>query len=1114
MNLSAVYAKTGKGAMALTGKIKALPSISMRVLTQVDGKTSAEAIMAEIGKLAEPKFNQILSQLLEEGYIRVVTDHAVEDIFSNSNISSSPMIVEEISAQEFLQIGTEEVNSVSASEHRQQKEPEYKAHGTNETSDNNEEVALAKKEADLAYFEMLPRTKVDRKAEEQIEAAARAKAYAEEQLRLEAAALAQKEAERKMLEATDILSKTADSTNPEIKALETDASVVAGMEAERKASEEAKARAKREAEEKARIETERKARGAAEARARAEAEARAKREAKARAEAGRKAHEEAERKAREEAKARVMREVEEEARQAAETQARALAAAKRKAQEESTARIKHLAEEKARIAAEQKVREQANAAARAKAYAEEQLRLEAAALAQKEAERNMLETADLLSKSADVADIATTAKKEEARIEAEAHLEAERKARAMSESEQEVRIQAERKTREAAEIKARAEAEAQAIREVKAREELERKEREEVKARVIREAEEEARIVAERKAREAAEARARAEAEAQAKREAKARAEVERKAREEAERKAREEAKARAKREAEEKARIETERKARKVAEARARAEAEAQAKREAKARAEAERKAREEFEALAKREAQEKARIGAELKAREAAELKAKANAEAQAKREAEETARAEAKRKAHEEAEIRAKLKAEEKARIKAERKNHEAAAKQQARLDAETRALSRAEKKALARTERSPVNINKWLTNASVIGRNTLISIVVITLVLLALLHVVNITALLNPIEKFAEENIHEPVVITEVHASLWPQPHLVLDGVTIGELSDVKIASIRISPELSTVFGKIKTLKSIEIETLTLDRNSLERPVKWMSSANKQGKLKFDRIFLTGTSIRIPNLELPPINGDIKLSSSGELRNATLNTDDHKIMIKITPNNQTYEIDLVANDWQPPLGSPVIFDQLSAKAEADSNQIIFSQIGGALYGGTIKAQMTVNWANAWNVSGNFELSRLNLQEIIPKFTSDITLKGKLNANANFSLQAADFVKLVDAPVINASFVAHNGSINGIDLIRAMRTIGKANAVSGSTRFDKFSGKMLLKDGHYQYRQLTLKEGQFLANGEADIFENRLSGNINIELTTKSRQQRSRLGLSGQLSSPMVK
>ena len=1090
MNLSAVYAKTGKGAMALTGKIKALPSISMRVLTQVDGKTSAEAIMAEIGKLAEPKFNQILSQLLEEGYIRVVTDHAVEDIFSNSNISSSPMIVEEISAQEFLQIGIEEVNSVSASEHRQQKEPEHKAHGTNETSDNNEEVALAKKEADLAYFEMLPRTKVDRKAEEQIEAAARAKAYAEEQLRLEAAALAQKEAERKMLEATDILSKTADSTNPEIKALETDASVVAGMEAERKASEEAKARAKREAEEKARIETERKARGAAEARARAEAEARAKREAKARAEAGRKAHEEAERKAREEAKARVMREVEEEARQAAETQARALAAAKRKAQEESTARIKHLAEEKARIAAEQKVREQANAAARAKAYAEEQLRLEAAALAQKEAERNMLETADLLSKSADVADIATTAKKEEARIEAEAHLEAERKARAMSESEQEVRIQAERKTREAAEIKARAEAEAQAIREVKAREELERKER------------------------EAAEARARAEAEAQAKREAKARAEVERKAREEAERKAREEAKARAKREAEEKARIETERKARKVAEARARAEAEAQAKREAKARAEAERKAREEFEALAKREAQEKARIGAELKAREAAELEAKANAEAQAKREAEETARAEAKRKAHEEAEIRAKLKAEEKARIKAERKNHEAAAKQQARLDAETRALSRAEKKALARTERSPVNINKWLTNASVIGRNTLISIVVITLVLLALLHVVNITALLNPIEKFAEENIHEPVVIKEVHASLWPQPHLVLDGVTIGELSDVKIASIRISPELSTVFGKIKTLKSIEIETLTLDRNSLERPVKWMSSANKQGKLKFDRIFLTGTSIRIPNLELPPINGDIKLSSSGELRNATLNTDDHKIMIKITPNNQTYEIDLVANDWQPPLGSPVIFDQLSAKAEADSNQIIFSQIGGALYGGTIKAQMTVNWANAWNVSGNFELSRLNLQEIIPKFTSDITLKGKLNANANFSLQAADFVKLVDAPVINASFVAHNGSINGIDLIRAMRTIGKANAVSGSTRFDKFSGKMLLKDGHYQYRQLTLKEGQFLANGEADIFENRLSGNINIELTTKSRQQRSRLGLSGQLSSPMVK
>ena len=302
MNLSAVYAKTGKGAMALTGKIKALPSISMRVLTQVDGKTSAEAIMVEIGKLAKPKFNQILSQLLEEGYIRVVTNDAVEDIFSDSDISRSSMIVEEISAQEFLQIGAEEVNSISASEHQQQKEPEHKAHGTKEPSDNNEAAALAQREAELAYFEMQPRTRVDRKTQEQIEAAARAKAYAEEQLRLEAAALAQKEAElayfemqprtrvdrktqeqmeaatrakayaeeqlrleaaalaqkeaeRKMLETADLLSKTADITNPEIKVLETDAQVVAGIEAERKASEEAKARAKREAEEKAHIET-------------------------------------------------------------------------------------------------------------------------------------------------------------------------------------------------------------------------------------------------------------------------------------------------------------------------------------------------------------------------------------------------------------------------------------------------------------------------------------------------------------------------------------------------------------------------------------------------------------------------------------------------------------------------------------------------------------------------------------------------------------------------------------------------------------------------------------------------------------------------------------------
>src|SRR3989344_8578406 len=167
MKLSTIYGKSGKGAQVLTGKTKALPANSMRVLSQVDGKSSAKAILAALENFTEKELTQILTQLLDGGYIRVIADDAMKDFFPESGIASTIDVVE-ISAEEFLKT-------------------EATAHGLHS----------------------------DVKMRQQKEAEARAKAHAEEQLRLEAAARAQEESERKLLEAADLLAKSGDEINIE-----------------------------------------------------------------------------------------------------------------------------------------------------------------------------------------------------------------------------------------------------------------------------------------------------------------------------------------------------------------------------------------------------------------------------------------------------------------------------------------------------------------------------------------------------------------------------------------------------------------------------------------------------------------------------------------------------------------------------------------------------------------------------------------------------------------------------------------------------------------------------------------------------------------------------------
>jgi uncharacterized protein involved in outer membrane biogenesis len=183
--------------------------------------------------------------------------------------------------------------------------------------------------------------------------------------------------------------------------------------------------------------------------------------------------------------------------------------------------------------------------------------------------------------------------------------------------------------------------------------------------------------------------------------------------------------------------------------------------------------------------------------------------------------------------------------------------------------------------------------------------------------------------------------------------------------------------------------------------------------------------------------------------------------------------------------------------------------------FSQIEGRLYGGNLKASMVVDWANQWTATGIFKLSEVELEEVMPSFTKEASLKGPLTSSATFTFKANEFATILDAPEINASFSVDNGAINGIDLVRALRAGNKNDAINGSTRFNKFSGKLLLKDGHYQYKLLALKAGKLEASGEADILANQnLSGEINVSLAMQSRQLQSHLKLSGKLGSPTLR
>ena len=712
----------------------------------------------------------------------------------------------------------------------------------------------------------------------------------------------------------------------------------------------------------------------------------------------------------------------------------------------------------------------------------------------------------------------------EAQAAAEARARRDEQAKTRAEEEERANLEAELEA-EALAKEAKGHAQAEAIAEAEA---------------LAREAAEKARARAEAQARLEAEAQVRASeaaAEAKAKAEARTRLEAEARVREalakaEAEARSREQAEAKARAEAEARARAEAEARAKEAAEARAR-EAEARAKEaEAKAKAEAEARARAAEEARVKAEAEARARKRLEARAREAEarareeqaararEAKAKAEEEARAKAEAEARARAEAEVRAREEAEARAReeqaawareAKAKAEVRTREEAEAREQMEEAQARAEAAERAIAAArtmsaeQAKAKGKAAATPKAGKKPAKWGRILGAY-LAGLVVITVVLV---QVAPLSFYIPQVEKLASDRLREPVTISSMHVSLLPRPHLVLDAVAVGRLQDLKIGTVRVTPELMSLFGGARVLKTVELESLSLDQDALSMASQW-GTPGRDGasqKLRVDQLKLKDARLLLKGITLPAFGGVLELGRDGALRKASLRSADDKLSMEFTRTGPEFGLDLTAWNWQPPTGPAVVFTELHLKGVTKPGGLLINAVSGRLYDGTVSGSARLGWDDGWRLDGHLDAAKVDLNPLVKALAPDMSAKGKLDAEVDYLMRGRTWEGLWREPRVKAVFKVRDGEVYNMDLMRALQAPPGEPVRGGQTRFDELSGTLTLSQGVYRFRQLNLSSGLLRAGGYGAISPNgEWSGQLDVEVKSKSITVAAPLGLSG--------
>ncbi|HWQ39593.1 MAG TPA: hypothetical protein VNM24_13485 [Burkholderiales bacterium] len=836
---------------------------------------------------------------------------------------------------------------------------------------------------------------------------------------------------------------------------------------------------------------------------------------------------------------------------------RAEAEARRKREEE---------ERKKKEAAAQAAREEA--ARLAKIEAERKAKEAAALKMREETERKARRQAEEMART--TRDLSKVLEAERKALEAKAKEEAERKAREAA--EQAARDEVERKKREEDDRRRREEEER------RRREEEERRRREEQARKQREEAERKRREEEERRKREEEERRRREEEERMRREEEerKRREEEERRRREEEERKRREEEERLRREEEERRRREEEERRRREEEERRRREEEEARRREEDRRRAEEDRRRAEEdarrheeerrrreedvpFPAVEVQEIdlppvgepasvdfmaeferqQEALRKRAEEEARQQFEAEQARLAMERAQRE--EEARLEAERRAAEEAEIRARMQREEEERRarerrreeeyqrkiqeEEERKKREAEEKrraEEARIEADRRAreeeLAR-KRKAAEEAERKRRELEALKRQGKVRSpidrfKGVAIGLAIVIGLALAVIEFMPLSGYIPAIEKLASGHIKEPVSIQSVRMSALSGFDLTLESVAIGTTQDVKIAKVRLSPELASLFGEVKVVREVEVEGVNMEEQVLQRLPGWLDAALADKSVQIGRLVLRGAKVGMRDIALPALNVHMQLRPDGTIARTDIATVDNKLTVEIVPKDGRMDVSISGKGWTPPIGPPVEFTDFAAKGVASTEALELAEFDARLYGGAVKGSARVSWSGGWRADGDFEFARIQTESLLAAFTKDARSSGEAEGKGRFALQSDRLAILFDAPRVETSFLVRRGNLDGVDLVRALQ-VGRQGTQGGSTKFEELSGSLLIANGRYQYRNVRLAAGILNASGSFDIAPDQdVSGRVHVELRSQAQRLQNSLNVTGNLRAVVLR
>src|SRR6266568_4652108 len=535
----------------------------------------------------------------------------------------------------------------------------------------------------------------------------------------------------------------------------------------------------------------------------------------------------------------------------------------------------------------------------------------------------------------------------------------------------------------------------------------------------------------------------------------------------------------------------------------RARREAEERSRRESDLKRLAEEEARkrrdaEESEALMRslreqeekvQEAEQREREEKERREREEGEERARRESEEEARRKEEEKRGDEKEKRTREEEKTLADSEAEEaaqgrKAARAKERTGEYAARGRQEAVDAAAQSARRAWAK------RKPGNFVRQLA----------LLLLVLLVVSIAVVPFVPLEP--GPYEKAAQAWLGEPVKIGAFNLALLPMPRLKFEKVVIGKEPQIRVATIRATPQIGSVLAEKKTFKRLELENVAFPRRYLSVLLLGRGKGESRG---VERVTAKGLKLDIPGLNLPALELDASFSPDGALKSVTFVDAERKLSVKLQPRGGKAAVEISSDKFPLPVGADLALEEFTAKGTVTRSELALNGAEARAFGGRLLGSARLRWSGGWSLEGEIAARQMDAARIAAPLVASGTIEGR----GVYSMKAPLPERLLTNARLEGNFTVQKGSIANVDMTRLLQGGGPGG---GTTPFSEMSGGVSADPNRVLVRQIRMVAGLLSAAGQVEMDpQKNLSGRLQLELRSRTVQVRATLAVAGTLKNP---